>query len=483
MNYYLIFKLLGSILLLEAATMVPSLCIAVHYADGDAIAFAWSILITSSVGMLGVLLFRPEKNDLRLKEGLMTVALAWVLLSIFGSLPFLFSGVLPRFIDALFETVSGFTTTGASVMTRIDGQMRGIMFWRSFTHWIGGMGVLVLTLAILPSGVGRATHLMRAESPGPEFSKLLPKTGNSAKMLYMLYALLTMMEFVLLLLCGLTPYDAAINAMSTAGTGGFSNYSLSVGAFQNPIVTWIITVFMMLFSINFALYYRMLTGHFRDAFRSEELLWFLVIFLGASVFVTLNILPIYGNLGQSATHGFFQVISIMSTSGFATADFNLWPQASKMMILLLMFIGACAGSTGGGIKVVRIALLCKYATKSVRRSFQPRRVYIVRFEDRPVDQDKLSQITLFFFAFFAMMIIGTFLLSLEGIYDFETNFTAALTCISNVGPGFGAVGPMGSFAGYGVFGKFILILLMLAGRLEIFPIIALLHPALWRDTL
>ena len=274
-----------------------------------------------------------------------------------------------------------------------------------------------------------------------------------------------------------------VHAFSTGGTGGFSNYSLSVGAFQNPIVTWIITVFMMLFSINFALYYRMLTGHFRDAFRSEELLWFLVIFLGASVFVTLNILPIYGNLGESATHGFFQVISIMSTSGFATADFNLWPQASKMMILLLMFIGACAGSTGGGIKVVRIALLCKYATKSVRRSFQPRRVYIVRFEDRPVDQDKLSQITLFFFAFFAMMIIGTFLLSLEGIYDFETNFTAALTCISNVGPGFGAVGPMGSFAGYGVFGKSILILLMLAGRLEIFPIIALLHPALWRDTL
>ena len=482
MNYRLIIKLLGSILLLEAATMLPSLAIALYCADGDAMAFVWSILITAAVGLPGLLLSKPEKNDLRLKEALLTVALAWVLLSVCGCFPFLLSGVLPRFTDALFETVSGFTTTGASVLTTIDGQMRGILFWRSFTHWIGGMGVLVLTLAILPSGVGRASHLMRAESPGPEFSKLLPKTGSSAKALYLLYAALTVLQFILLLLCGMTPYDAAIHSMGTAGTGGFSNYSMSVGAFDSPVITWIITVFMVLFSINFALYYRMLTGHFRDALHSEELHWFLAIFLGTSVIVTLNILPVYGSFGQSLTHGFFQVASVMSTSGFSTADFNLWPQASKMLLVLLMFVGACAGSTGGGAKVVRIALLCKQSTKSIRHSFQPRRVSVVRFEGRAVDPGMLSQISVFFCTLIFMLLIGALLLSLEGLYDFETNFTAALTCLSNVGPGFGAVGPTGSFAGYGPFSKLLLVLLMLAGRLEIFPILALFHPAMWRKT-
>ena len=480
MNYRLIIKLLGSILLLEATTMLPSLFIALHCGDGDATAFIWSILIAAASGLPAALLSKPEKNDLRFKEGFLTVALAWVMLSVFGCLPFVFSGVLPKFVDALFETVSGFTTTGASVLTNIDGQMRGIMFWRSFTHWIGGMGVLVLTLAILPSGVGRATHLMRAESPGPEFSKLLPKTGNSAKLLYLLYGVMTIIEFVLLLIAGLSPYDAAIHAMGTAGTGGFSNFSLSVGAFDNPAVHWIITTFMVLFSINFALYYRMLTGHFRDALRSEELHWFLAIFLGTSTIITLNILPLYGDLATALRYSLFQVSSIMSTTGFATTDFNLWPQASKMLILILMFIGACAGSTAGGVKVVRIALLCKQSLKSIGRSFRPRHVSVVHFEGRPVDRDKLSQIFIFFFAYFALMLIGAFLLCLEGLYDFETNFTAALTCISNVGPGFGAVGPMGSFSGYSSASKLLLSLLMLAGRLEIFPILALFHPGMWR---
>jgi len=480
MNYRLIIKLLGSILLLEATTMLPSLFIALHCGDGDATAFIWSILIAAASGLPAALLSKPEKNDLRFKEGFLTVALAWVMLSVFGCLPFVFSGVLPKFVDALFETVSGFTTTGASVLANIDGQMRGIMFWRSFTHWIGGMGVLVLTLAILPSGVGRATHLMRAESPGPEFSKLLPKTGNSAKLLYLLYGVMTIIEFVLLLIAGLSPYDAAIHAMGTAGTGGFSNFSLSVGAFDNPAVHWIITTFMVLFSINFALYYRMLTGHFRDALRSEELHWFLAIFLGTSTIITLNILPLYGDLATALRYSLFQVSSIMSTTGFATTDFNLWPQASKMLILILMFIGACAGSTAGGVKVVRIALLCKQSLKSIGRSFRPRHVSVVHFEGRPVDRDKLSQIFIFFFAYFALMLIGAFLLCLEGLYDFETNFTAALTCISNVGPGFGAVGPMGSFSGYSSASKLLLSLLMLAGRLEIFPILALFHPGMWR---
>ena len=480
MNYRLVFKLLSSILLLEAATMLPSLGIALYWQSGDVMAFVLSILITAAASLPGFLINRPEKNDLRLKEGFLTVALAWVLLSIFGALPYVFSGSLPTFADALFEAVSGLTTTGASVMTNIDGQMRGILFWRAFTHWIGGMGVLVLSLAILPSGVGRATHLMRAESPGPEFSKLLPKTQNSAKLLYALYAVLTVIEFIVLLLCGLTPYDAAIHAMSTAGTGGFSNYALSIGAFNSPVVNWVITLFMVLFSVNFALYYRILTGHARDALRSEELHWFLAIFIGGSIIIALNILPLYSDLHTAFMHGFFQVASIMSTSGFATTDFNLWPQASKMLLLILMLVGACSGSTAGGIKVVRIALLCKQGLKSIRRYFQPRRVSVVRFEGRAVDPPMLSQIAVYFFTFIALFLIGAFLLCLEGKFDFTSNFTAALTCITNVGPGFGAVGPMGSFTGYGASSKLVLSLLMLAGRLEIFPILALFHPAMWR---
>ncbi len=480
MNYRLITRILGAILVLEGLTMLPAMGISMLYGDGDAPAFALSFCLAVAAGIPGWAFSRPERRDLRLKEGFLTVALAWVLLSVVGALPYVLSGALPSFMDAFFETVSGLTTTGATIMTDIDSQMRGILFWRSFTHWIGGMGVLVLTLAILPSGIGRASHLMRAESPGPEFSKLLPKTGNSAQVLYIIYAIMTLVEFVLLMLAGLSPYDAAIHAMSTAGTGGFSNKGLSVGAYQSPAVDWIITIFMILFSINFALYYRMLMGHFRDALRSEELHWFLAILVGASLLITVNILPLYEDFGTAIRYGFFHVSSVMSTTGFALDDFNLWPQASKIIIFILMFIGSCAGSTGGGVKVVRIALMVKQSLMSVRRSFQPRRVTVIRFEGHGVDKDMLSQITVFFFTFVALALLGTLVISLQTPYDFETNFTAALTCVSNVGPGFGAVGPMGSFAGYSGLDKFILSVLMLAGRLEIFPILALFHPAIWR---
>ena len=480
MNYRLIIRLLGSILSLEALLMLPSLMIALYCGDGDAMAFVYSILITFFVSLPGMLLSHPEKTDLRLKESFVTVALAWILLSLFGALPFVFSGALPTYADAIFEAVSGLTTTGATVMPIIDGQMRGILFWRSFTHWIGGMGVLVLTLAILPSGVGRASQLMRAEAPGPEFSKLLPKTGNSAKLLYFIYAIMTVIEFLLLLACGLTPYDAAIHALSTACTGGFSSYGQSVGAFHSPIVEWVITLFMVLFSVNFAIYYRALTGHLRDALRSEELHWFLAIFFGASILITLNILPMYDGFGESLRTALFQVASIISTTGFATTDFNLWPLASKLLILMLMFIGACAGSTAGGLKVVRVALLTKHGLKAVRSSFQPRHVSAVRFEGRGIDRQMLQQIAVFFFVYIAILLIGTFLVSLDDLYGFETTFTAVLTCLSNVGPGFGAVGPTGSFAGYGAVNKLLFSLLMLAGRLEFFPILALFHPDLWR---
>ena len=291
MNYRLIVRLLGAILLLEALTMLPALVIAMVYGEGDAMALLVSMVITAVFALPTQLFFRPEEKNLRAREGFVIVALAWVLLSAFGALPFVLSGVLPNYIDALFETVSGFTTTGSTVLEVFEGQPHGIMFWRSFTHWIGGMGVLVLTLALLAQVIGRASHLMRAESPGPEFSKILPKTGNTAKTLYLIYGALTVLEFVLLMIAGLSPYDAAIHAMGTAGTGGFSNYGASVGELGNPAVEVIITVFMLIFSVNFALFYRTLTGHLRESLRSEELHWFLAIFGIAAIAITVIILP------------------------------------------------------------------------------------------------------------------------------------------------------------------------------------------------
>ena len=481
MNRRLVINLLGAILLIEAAAMLPAFLIALGYGDGDAPALAKSMALLLAAGLPMRLLARPEKHDLRAREGFLCVALAWVLLSAFGALPFVFSGVIPNYINACFEAVSGFTTTGATKLTSFEGLPRGVMFWRSFTHWIGGMGVLVLTLALLPQMSGRTSHLVRAESPGPTLSKIVPKMGDTAKILYIMYFVLTMAEFALLMLCGMDAYDAAIHAMGTAGTGGFSNYGASVGAFDSAAVDGVITVFMLLFGINFALFYRLLTGGWRDVVRCEELRWYLCIFVVSTVFITCQLLPNYGGSAlTSLRYASFQVASIMSTTGFATADFNLWPVATRMLILLLMFIGSCAGSTAGGMKVCRIGMLVKQGLRDVRHVFQPRKITVVRFEGKGVDEMILKQIAVFAFVYVAMVLLGGFLVSLEGLYDVETNLTAALTCVSNVGPGLGSVGPVENFAGYGPFATIILSLLMLAGRLELFPILALFHPAMWK---
>ena len=481
MNRRLVINLLGAILLIEAAAMLPAFLIALGYGDGDASALAKSMALLLAVGLPMRLLARPEKHDLRAREGFLCVALAWVLLSAFGALPFVFSGVIPNYINACFEAVSGFTTTGATKLTSFEGLPRGVMFWRSFTHWIGGMGVLVLTLALLPQMSGRTSHLVRAESPGPTLSKIVPKMGDTAKILYIMYFVLTMAEFGLLMLCGMDAYDAAIHAMGTAGTGGFSNYGASVGAFDSAAVDGVVTVFMLLFGINFALFYRLLTGGWRDVVHCEELRWYLCIFAVSTAFVTCQLLPSCGGSAlTSLRYASFQVASIMSTTGFATADFNLWPVATRMLILLLMFIGSCAGSTAGGMKVCRIGMLVKQGLRDVRHVFQPRKITVVRFEGKGVDEMILKQIAVFAFVYVAMVLLGGFLVSLEGLYDVETNLTAALTCVSNVGPGLGSVGPVENFAGYGPFATIILSLLMLAGRLELFPILALFHPAMWK---
>ncbi|MBR4082119.1 MAG: TrkH family potassium uptake protein [Clostridia bacterium] len=480
MNKRLVIYLLGAILLIEAAAMLPALGIALVYRDGDALALLQSSLLITAVALPMRYLARPADKNLRAKEGFVVVALAWLLLSCFGALPFVFSGMIPHYVDAVFEAVSGFTTTGATILTDFEGLPHGVMFWRSFTHWIGGMGVLVLTLALLPQMSGRTSHLVRAESPGPSLSKIVPKMGESSKILYLIYLVLTLLEFVALLLAGLNPYDAAIHAMGTAGTGGFSNYGASIAAFDSALVDGIITVFMLLFGINFALYYRVLIRDWKGAVKSEELHWFLGVAGAAILFISLMITPVYGNFFTALRYGSFQVASIMSTTGFVTADFNLWPEAVRMVILLLMFMGSCAGSTAGGMKVVRTLLLFKQGKREIRRTFHPRKVQVVRFEGKGVDEAMLHQTAVFAFVYVALILAGMFLISLDGRFTFETNFTAALTCVSNVGPGLGKVGPVENFAGYSYFSKGVLSMLMLAGRLELFPILVLFHPSLWK---
>lgn len=481
MNARLVIRLQGSILLIEAAAMLPSLLIALIYGDGDAMAFVYTIALILVAALPMHFLSRPKEHNLRAREGFVAVALVWVLLSVFGALPFLFGGLFTRFEDAFFEAVSGFTTTGASVLMKFKGAPRGLMFWRSFTHWIGGMGVLVLTLALLPQMTGRTSHLARAESPGPSFSKVLPKMGDSAKIMYIIYGALTLLQFVLLMLVGgMSAYDAAIHAMGTAGTGGFSNYGGSVGEINSAAVDVIVTVFMIVFGINFALYYRLMIGDYKSFFKSEELHWFLGIVGISIVGISLLILPQYGNFFTALRYGSFQVSSIISTTGFMTADFELWPNAAKMILMLLMFIGSCAGSTAGGMKVVRIALLSKTVKREISRTFQPRKVQVVRFEGRGVEENMLAQIAVFSVAYVALVLLGAFAVSLEGKYDMISNLTASLTCVSNVGPGFGALGPTQNFAGYGPFAKYVLSLLMLCGRLELFPILVLFHPGVWR---
>ncbi len=480
MNVKLLFRLLGAILLVEAAAMLPSLAIAIGYGEGDAMAFVWTILLLLLIGGPMRLFTKTEHTNLRAREGFLVVSLSWLLMSVFGALPFVFSGVIPNFVDALFEAVSGFTTTGATIMTQIDGQPHGVMFWRSFTHWIGGMGVLVLTLALLPQMSGRTSHLVRAESPGPTLSKIVPRMGDTAKILYLIYGALTVLDFVALLLCGMNAYDAAIHALGTAGTGGFSNYGASIGHFGSAWIEWTTTIFMLLFGVNFALYYKLITGDWKDALKSEELHWFLGIVGGATLLITLFILPEYGNFFTSLRYSAFQVASIVSTTGYATADFNLWPIAARMLLLAIMFTGSCAGSTAGGMKLCRVGMMCKQGLREVRRTIQPRKVQVVRFEGKAVEEDTLHQVAVFMFMYILLIVLGGTLLSLEGQFDVQTNFTAALTCVSNVGPGLGAVGPAGGFSGYGPFGKLLSSFLMLAGRLEIFPMLALFHPAMWR---
>lgn len=481
MNRRMIANILGRILVAEAVLMIPSVLVGVIHREPDTWAFLPAIGLLLAAGFGGVLV-KPKTTAIFARDGFFIVAAAWVLLSVFGALPFWFSGRFASFWDCFFEIASGFSTTGASILTNIDVLPKCILFWRSFSHWVGGMGVLVFVLAIMPLSEERSMHLMRAEVPGPVVGKLVPRIRDTAKILYGVYAGLTAILVALLLFGGMPLFDALCYAFGTAGTGGFGITNAGVGLYQSAYIETVIAVFMMLFGVNFNLYYFILIGKVRDAIRSEELRVYLCIIFASVAAIAINTYHLYQNFWETMRYSFFQVTTIISTTGFATADFaNLWPAFSQMILVFLMFTGACAGSTGGGLKISRIMLLFKACGREIHQLIHPRAVQVVRLEKKPVDH-ALIRTTLSFFVLYIMILAGaTLLLSLDEP-DFATNFTAALACLSNIGPGLGKVGPMGNYAFYSAPSKVLLAFAMLAGRLELFPIIVLFSMEFFRPT-
>ncbi len=477
MNRKIIINAMGTILIVESALMLlPAITAAVY---GEKCIWAFLITIVAAC-ILGAAckLVKPKNTVIYAKEGFVIVALTWIILSVVGAVPFVLSKAIPNFVDAFFETVSGFTTTGASVVGNVEALPHGILFWRSFTHWVGGMGILVFVMAVLPNVSDRPMHILRAEMPGPIIGKLLPKARDTAKILYLIYVVMTAIEVVFLLCGGMPLFESLLHAFGTAGTGGFGIKSDSLGSYS-PYLQWVITVFMLLFAINFNLYYLLLIRRFRAVTKSGEL-WFFLAIVGISVAaVTGNIYSVYGNLSDSLRHSSFQVASIISTTGYSTANFDLWPTFSKTILLVLMFIGGCAGSTAGGIKVSRILLMFKIAGKEIRHLLHPRAVNAVRLEGKPVDNATVKSVSSYFLIYFICFFAVFILLGLEPL-SIETNFSAAVSCFNNVGPGLAAVGPMESYGIYSAFSKVLLSFAMLFGRLEIFPMIILFAPSTWK---
>lgn len=473
----MLWRVLSRVLLIEAGLMLVPLAAAAIYGE-SVLPFLWTILIVIAVAGVLWLLGRGAGGSLHTREGFVSVSLSWIIISLFGALPFVFSGAIPNYIDALFEIISGFTTTGASILTDIESLPRGILFWRSFSHWIGGMGVLVFMMAVLPMDDEHSMHLLRAEVPGPVKGKLLPRMRETARTLYKIYIALTVIETGLLLCGGLPLYDALVTAFGTAGTGGFSVLAESIGGYGSAYVEIVTAVFMLLFGINFNLYYIALIRRSIRGFKSQELYCYLLIIVFATVTIGLNISAQYGGFVQSLRYSFFQVTAIISSTGYATADFNLWPAYSRTLLLMLMLVGACAGSTGGGMKMSRCMIAVKAAGQELHRQLFPRSVNRVTLDGERIGTETIRS-TLIYLLLYALLVIGgSLLLSLNGL-DLETTVTSVISCLSNIGPGLGLVGPMGSFAVWSQASKLLLCLFMIMGRLEIFPIILMFTPNVW----
>nr|MDD6335128.1 TrkH family potassium uptake protein [bacterium] len=478
MNYRMIRYFLGQLLKVHALLMCLPLALSLIDADGARIPFLITVTICGALGLL-MTLKKPENKAIFAREGFIIVALSWVMISLIGALPYTLSGYIPHYLDAVFETVSGFTTTGSSILTDIEALPRSLLFWRSFAHWIGGMGVLVFVLALLPKAEFQTMHVMRAEVPGPTVGKLVSKMRLTAQLLYGIYLFLSIAEVILLLLGGMPFFDSVVGTFATAGTGGFSIKNASIAFYDSAYCDAVITVFMLLFSINFNLFYLILFGQVTRALKSEELHWFFGIVAAAICLITINILPLYPSLGKAFRYASFQVASIISTTGFSTADYTTWPAFSQAIIVGLMIIGACAGSTGGGIKVARLIILIKTGFREAKRTVNPRSVIAIKLDGQPVEREVIHGVSAFFTLHVLLFAISTLVVSLDQ-YDFPTSASAVVTCINNVGPGLGAVGPSGNFAGFSCLSKLVLILDMLLGRLEIYPILLALSPMAWR---
>lgn len=479
MNYRMVIKNLGFLLMVEAACILPSLLVSVIYKQNDIMAFIITIAMLLIIGFLMSKTSIVNKGFYT-RDGFALVSLGWILVSVFGALPFFISGAIPSYIDAFFETVSGFTTTGSSIVSNIEDLPRGILLWRSFTNWIGGMGVLIMMLAVSPAAGANTLHIMKAESPGPDPGKLVPRIGKSSKILYLMYIGLSLIMIILLLIGGMPLYDTLIHTLSTAGTGGFSNMNSSVGAYNNVYYEIVIAVFMFLFGINFTLYYQALKGDIKNVFKDEELRFFFFTVIGAIILITWNIWgPIFNTWGESLRHASFQVSTIISTTGFSSTNFDLWPSFSKSVLVVLMFIGGSAGSTAGGIKCVRYVLLFKTIKYEIRKIIHPRSVYTIKYGGRTVDDGVISGVKNYFFTYMVVFTGALLLISLDG-FDLTSNFSSIAATINNIGPGLGIVGPSGNFADYSNFSKIILSFTMLFGRLEIYPLMVLFVPTFWK---
>ena len=478
MNTSIIRFVLGQVLKTEGALMLFPCLIALIYQEKSGYAFLMTALLSYVIGLL-MTLRKPQNNIFYLKEGCVTTALSWIVLSIFGALPFYISKEIPTYTDALFETISGFTTTGSSILSDVEALSKCMLLWRSFTHWVGGMGVLVFVLAIIPLSGGSNINILRAESPGPSVGKLVPKMRSTARILYGIYIALTLLQIVFLLAGKMSLFEALCTALGTAGTGGFGFLNDSMASFS-PYLQWVITIFMILFGVNFNAYYFILLKQVGKAFRIEEVRAYFAVIFAAVAFITINILKMYNGFWEALRHATFQVGAIITTTGYSSTDFNLWPGSSKVILVVLMFVGACAGSTGGGIKISRIMIWTKTVFKEIRRYIHPRSIHVIQMDERPLEHEVVRSVNTYMALYFVLFAVSLFLISLNG-FDLITTFTAVTTTFNNIGPGLEVIGPLGNFSGFSIFSKYVMMFNMLAGRLELFPIIIMFHPAVWVD--
>lgn len=481
MNIRLVCNYIGKMMALDSVCMIPALFIAIFMGERQALyAFLVTIILQAAFGLLILLTVKPKDKRMYAKEGFVIVVLCWVMISFFGAIPVCLSGAIPSFVDALFEIVSGFTTTGATILAEIEGLPMSILYWRSFTHWLGGMGVLVLVLALAPSDreSGMTLHILRAESPGPTVGKFAPKLHLTARILYLIYIALTVLELILLLCGGMPFFDALTTAFGTAGTGGFAIKNDSIASYS-MYCQGVVSVFMLLFGVNFSVYFLALVGNVRDIWKNSELRLYLGIIAVSTVAIAINVVGNFSNFGGALHHSFFQVTSIMTTTGFSTVDFNAWPDFSQSIIIILTVIGACAGSTGGGFKVSRLIIIFKSLKVEKKKLIHPRSVTVPTIDGKALEKNTSDRCAAFLYVYVATVIVSVLLLSVEN-NGFKTNFTAVLACLNNVGPGLGDVGPLGNFSFFSPLSKIVLMLDMLLGRLELFPMLLIFMPSTWR---